>query len=258
MAPLLLLLGSACIFASERRATVDVNLQASSSHVFRGQTMTARPVAQGESTVHLPTKDGGTGSLGAWGNMDLTDHVGDAWFDGGHAGEFTQCDVWAAYDRRLGPVDAAIGLRHYLWPGNERFPFQPFPSTSEVFVRVGGEALGLHPALTAHYDIDEVESLYLRADLTHSVELAKTVRLELQAWLGWSDEKHSQWLYRTAKSGFSDAGCSAGIAVDLDPVTSLHFAAATSSIVDSAMRDWCTDHTDADLVWFTAGVAWAF
>lgn len=255
---LLTVFASGCIFQSERRPAIDVNLQAASSYVFRGQTMTERPVAQVATAVQLPTKDGGSASLGAFGNLDATDHVGTAWMDSGHAGEFTQMDLWGAYDRRIGDVDATLGYRYYSWPNGETFRFAPFPSTSEVFLRLGGELAGFRPSVAAHYDVDEVESVYLRAEVARTWDLSKTLHLELQTWLGWSDEEHSQWLYRTSKSAFADAGGSIGLGLDLDDVTSAHFAVAGSTIVDSSLRSWFSDRIDAEVVWFTAGIAWSF
>jgi hypothetical protein len=251
-------LSSACVFSSEGRPTVDVNLQAASEYVFRGQVMTERPVLQAETLVQAPTADGGTASVAAWGNLDLTDHVGEAWFDPGHGGEFTQTDFQAAYGRSFGEVDASLGIRYYGWPNNETFPFAPFPSTSELFLRVGSDLDGFRPAVIAHYDIDEVESLYVLAEVMRDVPFSKTVRLELRAALGWSDDRHSAWLYRTPGSAFSDLGASVVLVVDLDEITRLRVGAHGSTIVDDDLRSWFEANSDADTVWFTAGVGWAW
>lgn len=255
---LVVLSSSACIFQSERRPDVDVNVLAATSHVFRGQTMTNRPVVQAATAVHLATADGGTGSVGSWGNLDLTDETGRAWFDAGHAGEFTQIDLWASYARRFGGVDATVGLRYYDWPNGEQFPFTPFPSTSEAFAEIAGDVAGFRPSLTAHYDIDEVTSLYVLAALSRSFELSKSARLDVQAWLGWSDEDHSLWLYVTEEAAFADVGGRIGLGIELDPVTTLQFAVAGSTIVDSGLREWFDGRVDPEVVWGSVGVVWAF
>lgn len=250
--------GTACVFSSEPRPKVDVNLLVASEYLFRGQVMTERPVLQTQTAVQVATADGGTATIAGWGNLDLTDRVGAAWFDRGHGGEFTQTDLWAAYGRSIGAIDASVGLRYYGWPNNARFPFQPFPSTTELFARVGGDLAGFRPAVVVHHDIDEVGSLYVLGEVAREWQLTKAVRLELRASLGWSDERHSRWLYRTRSSALSDLGGSATIVVDLDDVTRLQLAALGSTIVDDDLRSWFDDHIDADNLWLTAGIVWSW
>lgn len=67
MSIVVLMLGSACVFDSERRPLVDVNVAAASSYVFRGQTFDERPVAQFDTSLQLPTKDGGRVLLSGFG-----------------------------------------------------------------------------------------------------------------------------------------------------------------------------------------------
>ncbi len=251
-------MGSACVFESERRPLVDVNAAVASSYVFRGQTFTEHAVAQFDTLVQLPTKDGGSASVGAFGNLDLADSVGQAWADGGHAGEFTQLDVVAGYGRKFGDVDVGVGLRHYSWPNGETFRFAPFPSTTEAFARVGGELFGLGASLTAHYDIDEVTALYVRGELTRAVALGEGWFLDGTVGLGWSDADHSQWLYRTHTAAFADLGGSVGVRCELDDITSARLAVSGSTIVDTQLRDWFDGKIDADVLWVTASVGWAF
>jgi len=251
-------MGSACVFESERRPQVDVNVAAASSYVFRGQTFNERPVAQFDTLLRLPTKDAGSVSVGAFGNLDLTDGVGDAWADGDHRGEFTQLDTFVGYDRKLGDVEVGAGLRHYSWPNGETFRFAPFPSTTEAFARVGGELAGLGVALTAHYDIDEVTSLYLRGELSRVLPLRPGLDLEALLWLGWSDADHSAWLYRTSTAAFADLGGSLALRLQLDDVTTARVQVSGSTIVDDGLRDWFAGKIDADVLWFTVGLGWAF
>jgi hypothetical protein len=233
-------------------------MRIASAHVFRGQTMTENAVFQPSIAVGLPSKLGGSTTFRAFGNLDLTDHAGQAWFDDGHAGEFTQIDLTASQTLRLGPADVTAGLIQYTWANNSTFPFVPFPNTGEVFVQVAAEWAGLRPAITLHRDIDEVEGLYARADLSHDLLLSRDVRLQIAAWLGWSDDEHGRWLYRTATSGLADAGLEARLCFDLDPVTSLQVTAAGSTIVDDAYRQWFRPRIDADVVWFGVDLAWRF
>jgi hypothetical protein len=253
-----MLAAAGCAFEKESRALVDVNAAAASAYVFRGQTFRDRPVVQLDALLQLPTKGSGTASLGFFGNMDLTDEVGSAWMSPGAAGEFTQLDVFASYGRRIGDVDVAAGLRSYTWPNGESFRFAPFPSTSEAFARVGGELLGLATGVTAHYDIDEVHSLYVRGDVNRTLPLGGSLHLELSVWLGWSDADHSFWLYRTHEAAFSDLGGSAALRIDCDEITAVRIAVSGSTILDTDLRDWFDGNIDPDIVWATVSVGWSF
>lgn len=258
MAALLLGVPCSCVFTSERRPQVDVKVEAASAFVFRGQVMTDRPVLQPETAVLLPHADGSGTRLRAWGNLDLTDHTGDAWFDPGHAGEFTQIDLSVAHARSFGPVDVTAGLTHYTWANGESFPFRPFESTAEVFASCAGEVTGLRPMLTVHYDIDEVESLYIRAEVAREFALAEALRLLVRGGIAWSDDDHSQWLYSRPVDAWSDADLRATLLWSADDVTTVYGGVHASTIVDDTLRDWFRPRIDPDNVWFHAGVAWAF
>ncbi|MFO1078633.1 MAG: hypothetical protein U1E73_12990 [Planctomycetota bacterium] len=253
-----MLVASACVFDSGRRATIDVNVAAASSYVFRGQTFTTEPVAQLDTGIHLPVRDGGTATVGAFGNLDLSDHVGDAWAARDHGGEFTQLDLLASYGRRIGDFDLSGGLRHYSWPAGEEFPNGRFPATTEAFARAGVDALGCTAAVAVHYDIDEVHGLYVQGELARQFGLGKSVFLEARAWLGWSDGDHGWWLYSTHAAGLADLGGEIAVRWDCDDVTAVRLGVLGSTILDSAYRDWFATGVDADVVWATIGVGWHF
>jgi hypothetical protein len=255
---LVLFIAPGCVFDSERRPLVDVDVAAASAYVFRGQTFTEQPVAQVDTLLQLPAKGGGAVSVGGFGNLDLDDSIGDAWAAEGHRGEFTQMDLWLGYGRRFGAVDVALGVRYYSWPYGDDFRFAPFPSTSEVFARVGRDVLGFDTSLSVHHDFDEVHSLYARGQVARTFELRHDLHLESALWLGWSDAAHSEWLYRTRVDALADLGASLGLRLDLDAVTSARLGVAGSTILDSELRDWFEPRIDADVVWATASIGWAF
>jgi hypothetical protein len=256
LAPALLALGG-CVFTSER-PTVDASAQVASNYIFRGQVFTDRPVLQTGLAVNVPTLGGGTTTARAWGNLDLDDSTGDAWFAPGHAGDFTEIDLSLAYAHRIDTVELAAGLIHYSWPFGDEVTFAPFPPTSEAFLRGSVEVLGLRPAVTLHWDFDEVDSLYVRGEVARSFELAAALRLALRGWIGWSDAKHSYWLYRTHQDAWADAGLGATLSWDADDVTSVYADVAGTTIVDDDLRAWFAPRIDADNVTFSLGVAWAW
>jgi hypothetical protein len=251
-----LVLLPSCIFANGKPPEADVNVQVASQYNFRGQVMTDYPVLQTDASLRLPTKDGGTAVFRAFGNLDLTDHTGEAWMPNDGGGEFTEIDLSAAYARQVGGIDLSAGVVHYSWAEGDRFTFTPFPPTTEVFVRVGGEVAGFLPALTVHRDVDEAGGFYVRAELGRDVALLPELHLLLLGWQGFSDADHSQWLYRTHDNALADLGGSAILAWDLEPGTQLRFGIAGSTIVDNDLRNWFHGKVDPDNVWFTIGISW--
>ena len=251
---------ASCAFTSEVPPAVDVTARVATGFSFRGQLMTDRPVFQAATNVQLTDHHDGVTAFSAWGNMNLTDSVGDAWFRSESAGEFTQVDLATTHSRTFGPVAVTVGVESYTWANGEQFPFGPFPSTSELFATVGGgEVAGFRPSVTVHYDIDEVEGLYVAGDLQREFELMDDVRLLLRGGMGWSDADHSRWLYRTDANALADADLEARFLWQADEVTSVQIGVRGSTIVDNGLRDWfARNRVDADQWIVGLGVAWAF
>ena len=255
-----MVLGPSCVFHRDRPVTVDADALVGSAYDFRGQTMVDGPVAQGNARVGLPLAVGGAVQLAGFANVDLTNDVGGGWFDDGHAGEFTEYDGIAAYAFDAGPLTVEAGAQYYGWPNASDFPFQPFPSTTQAFVRVIGDVAGFTPSVVVFRDVDEVQGAdYAQASVAREVPLAKALRLELGAALGWSDDTHSKWLYRRQVDGLSDLAGVAQLAWDPRDWLTVRIGAHASTILDDTMRGWFDGKAnDADVVWFTLGVAVAF
>lgn len=255
----LVLVAPGCVFQNEDQAILDVNGTFASAYVFRGQTMTEKAVFQPDARASIPTVIGGDANFGAFANVDLTDEVGRAWFDPGHGGEATEFDLIASHSRKLGPVVAEVGAQYYNWPNHAEFPFQPFDSTTELYGRASAEVLGVKPSVTAFYDIDEVPgAVYVRGEVAAELKVSRGWWLEPGVWLGWSDDEHSTWLYGSSQTGFSDCGARIQLAHDLTPMTTLRVGVHASTIVDEDMRAWFDGKIDPDVVWFTAGLGFAF
>jgi len=233
-----MVLGPSCVLHRDRAVTVDADASVGSSYVFRGQTMVDGPVAQGNARVGVPLAVGGAVQLAGFANVDLTNDVGGGWFDDGHAGEFTEYDGIAAYAFDAGPLTVEAGAQYYGWPNASDFPF----------------------SVTVFREVDEVNGAdYAQAALAREVPLAKALRLELGGSLGWSDATHSLWLYRRETDGFSDLAGRAHVAWDARDWLTVRIGAHASTILDDTMRGWFDGKAnDADVVWFTLGVAVAF
>ena len=148
----------------------------------------------------------------------------------------------------------------YIRAGAEIIAANTYGSSPFILDHYGklADLAGLDAALSVHHDFDEVHGWYVRGELGREFELRRALALETALWLGWSDDEHSFWLYRTHTSSLADLGAHVGLRLDLDDVTSARLGVSGSSIVGQDLRDWFDPRIDADRIWATLGVGWAF
>jgi len=229
--------------------------------VHRGMTQVDGPVLQPRLAVTLPTVDEGTLSFNAAGNVDLTNDTGDAWFPNGHAGRFSEIDLFASYSRQLNDTfRIAGGVFNYNLPNGLEFPNGERGATSEVFVILSADVLETQPYIEWHYDFDEVRAAYYRAGITESFDLGEQWKLVLDGSLGYATSAQSQWLYGLDTSAFADLRGKAEVQWMYDERTQLVASVNGSAIMDSELDRWFNDVRvfDDDPIWFTLGVNWAF
>jgi hypothetical protein len=255
----------ACIVAPQATPLVDISADVLSQYNHRGMPQNDEGVLQGELAVNLP----GRGQADAWdfrvwGNMDLQDDTGDAWFPDGHGTEVTEVDVVGSYSRPVGGFDVTVGVFHYgLANGSE---FAGLPSlggrgpTTEVFANVSREVVGgVLPRLTLHYDFDEVEDAYVEAGAQKVFRLNEKMDLSVDLNLAWSSEDASLWTYGLAQSGLADLRAEVELSYFLDDRTTLRGLLGASTILDSDIQDWFElVGIESDNVWLGIGVTWSF
>lgn len=263
---------SACLVAPESSPKVEFRVEAATQYNQRGTPNVKTPVVQPEGTVTLPTKDGGSLSLGAWWNLNLKDDTGHAWYPDGHGQDFTDVELRLRYGRTFGAAtDVTFGLTNYTLADGSEFVNTPAQgvrgSTNEVSLTVAQReiALGITPRVEIHYDYDEIDGYYLRAGATRGFVLDEKLRLDLELHLGYSDEKHSFWMYGIDEAGFADLGAEVRLGYQIDAATNVSLFVAGSSLVDKDLRDWfdgvLTDSglpIASDNLWGGIGVSWNF
>src|SRR5262245_20656609 len=90
----LVLAASGCIVVEDKEAVhVEADVLAASHYVRRGMTENERGVFQGQLNNDFDTTLGGALGLHVFGNMDMNDEVGDAWYPDGHERKFTEIDL---------------------------------------------------------------------------------------------------------------------------------------------------------------------
>ncbi|MCB9879476.1 MAG: hypothetical protein H6835_17920 [Planctomycetes bacterium] len=256
---------SGCFVPDDARPQVGMAANVASKYVHRGMTMVDKFVVQPQLVVALPTVTGDAIRVTAKGNANLYNDTGDAWFPDGHAGRFSQIDFIADYQRNLGTFsfleDLTVkgGVFNYNLPNGQEFPNGERGTTSEVFVDVSATVLEATPYFSWHYDFDEVRAPYYRGGITESFDFGKGFSLVLDGSLGYATSAQSAWMYGLDTSGWADLRGSATLNYQYDARTTLSASANGSRMMDRTLNDWFELlGIDADPIWFTFGVAFAF
>ncbi|MFN0057182.1 MAG: hypothetical protein ACKVX7_01880 [Planctomycetota bacterium] len=253
---------SGCLIPEGTTPVARINTQFASQYNHRGMVENERGVWQSELRTDLADRFGGAVQFGAWGNLDLGDSVGDAWFPKGHGGKFTEVDLTAAYARQVGGFDLRGGVISYVLPDGSEFPNGVRGTTTEVFGVVGHEIpFGLYPSFRADIDWDEVDGYYLNTAIERALALPPIdpVRALVKLSLGYSDDNHSDWTYGLDESGFSDLRAAGTLFYDYNANTTFSLGLAASTILDDDLRDWFElIDISPDNVWITTGVGFTF
>ncbi len=256
------LLTGCLIVPPDARPQVGASAALASQYNFRGMTNVDAAVLQTDVVVDMPTKvETGFITFRGFANWDLEDDVGDAWFPDDHAGEPSQIDMHLAYSETYRGVDITAGVVSYALQNPDDFPFAgERGETKELFVSASRPmALELVPTLALHYDFDEVEDFYANAAITRDFPIDEKFVADAGLSLGYSGDEQSEWTYGLEESGLADLQAKAGVSYLHDANTTFRLQLAGSTIVDDDLRDWFDlIGIDADTIWASLGVAWAY
>jgi hypothetical protein len=213
--------------------------------------------------IALDTVDGGAVAGTFFGNVDLHNNTGRAWFPDGHAGRLTQIEFLADYSRTvdtpIGAVALTGGLHSYNLPNGTEFQNGERGGTTEIFGRASTEVLGATPYFSYHYDFDEVRGAYYVLGVTEDFPIDDHFTVTLDGGIEYASSAQAAWLYGLNEAGFSALRGSASLAYAYDTRTSIALGLHASTVVDSALDDWFTQlNIDSDVYWATLGVTWSF
>ncbi|MCA8959281.1 MAG: hypothetical protein KDC38_02160 [Planctomycetes bacterium] len=249
---------SGCILPDEASPRVAATLQGASQYNHRGMVQNEHEVVQAELRVDLPTVDDGNIRIASFGNMDLRNDTGDAWFPNGHGGKFSEVDLMAAYGRRIGALSATVGATSYILPNGTEFPNGERGTTTEFFLNLTGEVLGITTEAELHYDWDEVDGYYAKLG-ARKIFRRNRLAFELGAHVGYSDDNHSEWTYGLKEAGLADLRGTAKVNFAFDDRTDLFARLGASTILDSDLRDWFDlIGINENNIWLELGVDWSF
>lgn len=252
-------LGGCVTEDADRRPAIALGADVASMFVHRGMPQNEHGVLQGTMDATLPLRTEGDLVFSTFANMDLSDDVGDAWFDDGHGGRISQFDVIATYTHTFDAIELAAGVHNYNFPFGESFPSGPRGATTELFLHAAAEVLGARPEVQIRHDVDQAQGTYVRLGISEPFELGERWTLILNGHVGWSSESQSWWNYGVRAQGFADLQGGATVAYAWDDRTTLGATLQGSTILDSDIADWFDLlGIDTSNVWVGAFVRWRY
>ena len=196
------------------QATVGADLGVFSGYVWRGVSLTNRPVGQPNVYVAFPAGNASV-TVGGWANVDLGRYNGSDDFSqsGGASGfNLSEFDPWAEVSLPLGKATVTGGVVGYVFP-NEFGVTDDF-NTWEVYGKVG-LGVPLSPKLALYYDFDKVNGAYLEASVAHAIPLGASLSLNLGALGGLSagqaEATDAGEINNFFENGFTHLDLSAGV-----------------------------------------------
>lgn len=172
--------------AASAQVTVGADLGLHSAYVWRGLTLSSKPVAQPDLWLSLPVGASGAVTVGGWANVELGkyDDADEISEGGGLAGpDLTEFDWWAEYAHSFGQAELVVGATGYVYPNDAGITSDA--NTIELYARMG-LANVLSPRISAYYDVDKIKGLYLEGTLGYDVPVSETLAISLGALAGLS------------------------------------------------------------------------
>lgn len=217
------------------QATFGVDLDLFSSYVWRGLSLTNKPVAQPAVWVSFPAGNASI-TVGGWSTIDLGkyDDVNDDISESGgtSAFNFAEFDPYAEVSFAAGNATLTGGVTGYIYP-NDAGLTSDF-NTIEIYGKAGLD-VPLSPELAIYYDVDKIKGAYIEGSISHSLAASEKVSIDLGAAAGFSAGQDADLdatgtpqadFYNFAENGFTHLDLSAGVpfaagAVSITPVLHL-------------------------------------
>jgi Bacterial protein of unknown function (Gcw_chp) len=238
---------------------VGVDLGLYSSYVWRGLSLTNKPVVQPAVYISIPISNASL-TLGGWANIDLGsyDDVNDDIAEGGGTSfNLSEFDPYAEISFPVGKATLTGGVTGYIYPNDEDAPNDAGllisdDNTVELYGKLGYDA-PLSPELSIYYDIDKIKGAYIEGAVSYSLAASENISIDLGALAGFSagqgvpDDPLSESA-NFADDGFTHLDLSAGIpftagAVSITPVIHVvvngdDFTKFTSPTDESDVKLW--------------------
>lgn len=243
---------------AQAQTEVGVDLDLFSSYVWRGLSLTNKPVLEPGVYVSIPAGNASI-TVGGWGNIDLgsyDDPNDDIAEGGGTSFNLSEFDPYAEVSFPVGKATLTGGVTGYIYPNDEDAPndaglLTSDANTVEIYGKVGFDA-PLSPELSIYYDVDKIKGAYIEGGVSYSLAASEKVSIDLGALAGFSaGQGTSDDLDESANfdgDGFTHLDLFAGVpfgagAVSITPVVHFQisgdeFTKFTSPTDDSDVKLW--------------------
>jgi hypothetical protein len=173
---------------------IGAQLDLFSSYVWRGLTLTNKPVAQPDVWVSFPAGNASI-TVGSWANVEIGkyDDPADDISESGGLSAFNLSEYNPDLEVGFSAGKAALtgGVIGYIYPNdvddaaNPDAALDSESNTWEVYGTVGFD-VPLAPEVSLYYDFDKVSGAYLEGGVSHSVPLGESHTLDLGGLVGFS------------------------------------------------------------------------
>lgn len=189
-----LLAGALATIPEPARAqtSLSADLGLFSSYVWRGVSLTNKPVAQPDVYLSIPAGNASV-TFGGWGNVELGryDDVNDDISEsGGLSGlDLSEFNPYAEVSFPAGKAALTAGVIGYVYPNDltdeANAGLDSDYNTVELYGTVGFD-VPLSPSLSVYYDLDKIDGAYIEGSVSHSLAASENVLIDLGALAGFS------------------------------------------------------------------------
>ena len=223
------------------QATLGADLYLYSSYVWRGLTLTNKPVAQPDVYLTVPLGNASF-TAGGWASIDLgkyDDPADDISESGGTSSfNFAEFDWWGEVSYPVGKATLTAGATGYIYPNDKTSTQFGLLTTNNNTVEIYGKAAidaPLSPKINAYYDVDKVKGLYVEGSIGYTVQASEKVGINLGALAGINAGQDADLdasgtpqadFFNFADDGFTHVDLSAGVpftagSLSINPVVHL-------------------------------------
>ena len=251
------------------QAEVGAQLDLFSAYVWRGLSLTNKPVAQPSAYLSFPAGKASV-TVGGWATVDIGDYDDpddDISEGGGGSFNLTEFDPYAEVSFPAGKATLTGGITGYIYPNDltdeSNGGLDSEANTWEIYGKVGFEEVPLAPEIAVYYDIDKIKGAYIQGSVGHAVPLNETLSLELGGAVGFSagqgipDDPDADESFNFADDGLTHVDFSAGLpltagVLSITPVVHLQISS------DEATKFNSPSNADEDLkIWGGVSIGWS-